>query len=100
MLTKKKSGYSDIVLKGTIGYNNQTKWPAIAMERARSDKPTTPVLCEVWGYEHECGSMYRSEFTPTDDFAAWRLEIDVLGFDYNERYFKGKLLNSMGETLI
>jgi hypothetical protein len=84
-------GYSNRILKGTIGYNPMG-WASIAMERARSDKPNTPVLCEVWGMEHECGSMYYEEFSPTKDVEAWENHIKAAGFDPKDRYFKGKLI--------
>ena len=83
--------YSNRLLKGIIGYNPMG-WASIVMERAKSDKPETPVLCEVWGYEHECGSMYYHEFTPTDDIENWKKAIKAYGGDPEDRYFKGELL--------
>jgi len=97
-LTKKKSAYSDKLLKGTIGYNH-FGWASLVMERAKSDNPLTPVLCEVWGFEHECGSMYHKEFTPTDDFEAWKLAVAREGGTIDDRYFKGSLINSKGEVV-
>ncbi|MFA5298600.1 MAG: hypothetical protein WC389_10395 [Lutibacter sp.] len=83
--------YSNIILKGTIGYNPMG-WACIAIERAKSDKPMTPIMCEVWGYEHECGSMYRNEFTPTNDLENWKAAVKAYGGDPDQRYFKGKLI--------
>ena len=84
-------GYSNKILKGTIGYN-PAGWPSIAMERARSDKPGTPVLCEVWGFEHECGSMYIEEFSPTSDIELWKQNVNQMGGNADDRYFKGELI--------
>ena len=45
--------YSNTFLKGRVGFTGS--WPIIVLERARSDKPLTPVMCEVFGWEHESG---------------------------------------------
>ena len=83
--------YSDKFLKGRIGYNS-IGWPLVLMERAKSDKPNTPVLCEVWGFEHECGSIYAHEIILTEDLEGWRLAVKGMQGDPDERYFKGELL--------
>ena len=85
------SGYSDTYLKGRIGYNT-VGWPLIVTERARSDKPLTPVPCEVWGLEHEMGSVYLNEITLTDDLHTWERRVQHFSGDPAKRYFKGKLL--------
>jgi len=97
-LTKRKSSYSDVVLKGTIGFNH-FGWAAIAMERAKSDKPDTPVLCEVFGFEQEMGSMYRKEFRPTNNYEEWKSVVEREGHTVEGRYFKGALLNARGEVV-
>lgn len=83
--------YSNRLLKGTIGYNHYG-WPALIMERAKSDNPDTAVLCEVWGDFHECGSMYYHEFTPTSDFETWMKKVEETGEKVEDRYFKGELV--------
>lgn len=85
------SGYSDTYLKGRIGFN-ALGWPLILTERSRSDKPMTPVSVEVWGLEHEIGSVYLNEISLTDDEKIWREAIRVRGGDPDQRYFKGELL--------
>ena len=62
--------YSNVLVKGKRGYNS-FGWPVIVMERAKSDKPMTPVLCEVYGLEHECGSVYAGELSLTNDVLTW-----------------------------
>ena len=62
--------YSDRLTKGRIGYTGS--WPLIIIERAKSDKPLTPVLCEVFGYEQESGSVYAKDITLADDLVAWQ----------------------------
>uniref|UniRef100_A0A6M3LYR0 Uncharacterized protein n=1 Tax=viral metagenome TaxID=1070528 RepID=A0A6M3LYR0_9ZZZZ len=83
--------YSNRLLKGVIGFNPMG-WASIVMERAKSDKPSTPVLCEVWGMAHECGSMYYEEFTPTKDIEAWKNAVIASGGNPDDRYFKGDLI--------
>ena len=83
--------YSNRLLKGVIGYNPMG-WAAVVMERAKSDKPNTPVMCEVWGFEHECGSMYYSEFTPAKNIEDWKSRVRQEGGDPDDRVFKGGLL--------
>lgn len=83
--------YSNIMLKGRIGYNT-IGWPLIVMERAKSDNPQTPVLCEVWGYEHECGSVYYNEIVLADDLNAWKEAVIRFNGNPDKHYFKGKLV--------
>jgi len=83
--------YSNIMLKGRIGYNS-IGWPLIVMERAKSDNPQTPVLCEVWGYEHECGSVYAGEICLTNDKHRWDNDVRKMNGNPDNHYFKGKLV--------
>lgn len=85
--------YSNRLLKGVVGYN-EAGWPSIVMERAKSDKPSTPVLCEVYGLYHECGSMYYNEFKPAMDMDKWvqAVESNESGDKLKDRYFKGELI--------
>lgn len=86
-----KMAYSNVMLKGRVGWCRGTNWPLIVMERAKSDKPETPVLCEVWGFEHECGSCYYKDIVLAESLAAW--EESMKAADNGEkRYFKGELL--------
>ena len=83
--------YSNVLVKGRIGYN-QYSWPLIIMERAKSDKPNTPVLCEVFGIAHECGSIYANEIELASDIEPWEGIVKEMGFDPTKRYFKGILV--------
>jgi hypothetical protein len=82
--------YSNKFVKGAIGFTSS--WPLIVIERARSDSPLTPVLCEVFGFEHESGSVYAKDVRLTTDIEAWNAAVKDQGFDASQRYFKGKLI--------
>ena len=60
----------DQFVEGAIGFTSGS-WPLIVIERARSDAPLTPVLCEVFGFEHESGHVDLKDITLTTDLAAW-----------------------------
>jgi len=83
--------YSNVLVKGKRGYNTYG-WPLIIMERAKSDKPGTPVCCEVYGLEHECGSVYVEEVSITNDVLTWEQAVKDFGHNPAQRYFKGALL--------
>lgn len=85
--------YSNKLLKGRIGYNN-CGWPLIIMERAKSDNPQTPVLCEVWGYAHECGSIYAGEISLETDENLWADAVRAMNGNPADHYFKGKLITA------
>ena len=81
--------YSNTFLKGRVGFTGN--WPVIVLERAKSDKPFTPVLCEVFGFEHESGSCYLQDISllPLD---MWLDTFKAQGHNVEEIYFKGKLI--------
>jgi hypothetical protein len=81
--------YSNTFLKGRVGFTGD--WPVVVMERAKSDKPLTPVLCEVFGYEHEMGSVYLRDIKLWE-YAKWLEEFNARGYSHNEVRFKGKLI--------
>ena len=83
--------YSNVMLKGRIGYNNYG-WPLIVMERAKSDNPLTAVLCEVFGLYHECGSVYYRDISLTDNQDEWNAKVREMGHDPFTYYFQGKLV--------
>lgn len=45
-------------------------WPAVVLENARSDKPLTPVLSAVFGWEVDYGSVYLRDIQPVSEFVA------------------------------
>jgi hypothetical protein len=81
--------YSNIFLKGRVGFTGS--WPVVVMERAKSDKPLTPVLCEVFGFEHEMGSVYLKDISlvPLD---RWLQLFQNDGHSISDIRFKGQLI--------
>ena len=86
--------WSNKFVKGAIGFT--AHWPLIVIERAKSDAPLTPVLSEVFGFEHESGSVYAKDIILTTQRGSWEAQIKAQGFDVNQRYFKGPLVVSPG----
>lgn len=80
--------YSNRFVKGRVGYSGT--WPLVVVERARSDKPLTPVLCEVWGFEHESGSVYLKDIRLAGSLESWKADRSGQP-DGNSIYFKGEL---------
>jgi len=89
--------YSDIMLKGRIGYQKGWGFPLIVMERAKSDNPMSAVLCEVFGLCHECGSVYYKDIMLTDNLQNWTNAVETFpnqsgeSYSVESRYFKGEL---------
>jgi len=79
--------------KGTIVYNI-IGWPAIVAEATRRKHNTAiePVFCEVWGWHHEMGSVYRKELIPALSMDQWKNDVRKMGGDPEDRYFKGDLI--------
>lgn len=81
--------YSNTFLKGRVGFTGN--WPVVVMERAKSDKPLTPVLCEVFGFEHEMGSCYLKDISLVP-LERWIQLFQDDGHTLDEIRFKGKLI--------
>ena len=79
--------YSNKYLKGSIGMVGS--WPVIVIERAKSDNPNTPVLCEVFGIEQESGSCYLKDIGLITSKLIADSWIEALGD--RRPYFKGQL---------
>lgn len=79
--------------KGTIVYNI-IGWPAIVAEatRRKHNTATEPVFCEVWGWHHEMGSVYRKELIPALSMDQWKNDVRKMNGDPEDRYFKGDLI--------
>ena len=79
--------------KGTIVYNI-IGWPAIVAEATRRKHNTAmePVFCEVWGWHHEMGSVYRKELIPALSMDQWKNDVRKMNGDPEDRYFKGDLI--------
>ncbi len=41
-------------------------WPAVILEANRSETPNTAVLCAVFGWEVDYGSVYLKDITPSE----------------------------------
>ena len=86
-----RQGLSKRYIKGRVGFMRGTGWPVVILERARSEEPMTPVLCEVWGDEHESGSVYLKDIHIEGEYTAdeWKAELVAMG--HTSMYFKGRL---------
>lgn len=70
---------------------NKAGWPGIVMESTRGNDPEIIPMVEIWGFEHECGSIYTNEVVcrlTLDEFENLREQNGYNG----EQYFKGKLI--------
>lgn len=78
--------------KGTLVWHGA--WPAIVMQSSRRKHKTAlePIMCEVWGFAHECGSCYRQDLHPAHDRREWEDAVRFHGGDPEDRYFKGELI--------
>lgn len=65
-------------------YFRNGPWPARLMQSPRSGTP----LMEVWGFEHECGSVYAKDLVPISEETAHQMIRDQ-GFDPSKQYYKG-----------
>jgi len=81
------------LLKGQAAYNLMG-WPCIVMQsgRRKHNADSEPILCEVWGLFHECGSVFRGELSVATDEAAWEQAVRQYNGDPDDRYFKGAVL--------
>lgn len=79
--------------KGQAAYN-LAGWPCIVIQasRRKHNADSEPILCEVWGPFHECGSVYRGELSVATDEAAWKQAVRQYNGDPGDRYFKGVIL--------
>ena len=72
---------------------NIAGWPGIVMEATRGNDPTIIPMTEIFGFEHECGSIYTNEImkrVPTvKEFNMWRSKV---GMENEPIYFKGELI--------
>lgn len=64
------------LVKGELVYSVSMgeRWPAIVLEASRRSVHNVgdePILCEVFGWEHESGSVWRRELIPANDVLTW-----------------------------
>lgn len=74
------------MLVNTIG------WPCIVMEATRGNDPTIINMVEVFGVEHECGSIYTNEIASRINKVEFEEMIAAQGYEIGKYYFKGTLL--------
>jgi len=96
-MTTKLKNPKNIYKKGEM-ILNVAHWPAIVMEGTRGNDPEIINMVEVYGFAHECGSIYTNEVIARltkEDFVAWK---KVNGYDEKEpQYFKGELIDKQAE---
>lgn len=72
---------------------NTIGWPAIVMEATRGNDPQIIPMVEVFGFEHECGSIYTNEVAERilswEEFDIWRTKV---GMQNEKLIFKGQLI--------
>ena len=90
----------NIYKKGELIVNN-VGWAGIVMEGTRGNDPTIINMVEMFGHEHECGSIYTDgRIDPDGVFVQGRIGkaeferiITARGYKVNDYYFKGELLD-------
>lgn len=71
---------------------NVAGWPAIVMEATRGNDPTIIPMVEVFGFEHECGSIYTNEVVQRLNKVEFETYLKMTGMIAEKLYFKGKLI--------
>lgn len=90
-------------MKKPVNKNNQYKkgemlinlagWSCIVMEATRGNNPTIIPMVEVYGLEHECGSIYTNEIRERVGKNLFEHYKALNGFKPDEsQYFKGELV--------
>lgn len=74
--------------KGEL-FLNKMGWAGIVMEATRGNNPTIIPMTEIFGFEHECGSIYTNEIERRISIAEFRSIAGGKG----DIYFKGKILD-------
>jgi hypothetical protein len=82
-MAKRVTGTSRGLAKGDYCMTS-SGWPC----RIMSDVRTFAPCCEVWGFEHECGSVYAADLTKISEDTAKRA-ITAAGWNPDRQYYKG-----------
>jgi hypothetical protein len=76
---------------------NAVGWPGIVIEGTRGNDPEIINIVEMFGYEHESGSIYTNEVIARltkEQFESYKKK---MGYDSDEKqYFKGELIEPIG----
>ena len=77
------------------GMEDQPYWPGIVMEAERTkkyDEYNIINVGEIFGFEHECGSLYANEVIAVLTVQEFNMWVEKQGFKNDKIYFKGKLI--------
>lgn len=72
---------------------NTIGWAGIVMEATRGNNPTIIPMVEVFGFEHECGSIYTHEIARRINKNEFENFVIASGNKVGDYYFKGELLD-------
>lgn len=91
-------------MKTPINKNNQYKkgemlvntigWACIVMEATRGNDPQIVPMVEVFGFEHECGSIYTNEIARRINREEFESLKKASGHENEELIFKGELITT------
>lgn len=71
---------------------NTAGWPGIVIEATRGNNPSI-VIVEMYGIEHESGSIYTNEIVKRLNRAEFETYKANLGHAQAEKYYKGDLVD-------
>ena len=74
---------------------NMFGWPGIVIEATRGNDPAIINCVEVFGFEHESGSMYTNEVVRRIDKIEFEKLKKETGHENESIYFKGQLIESV-----
>lgn len=80
------------MLVNTIG------WPCIVLEATHGNDPQIINMVEVFGFEHECGSIYTNEIARRLNKDEFEKMVVTQGHEVNKYYFKGTLLEQSKQS--
>lgn len=72
--------------KGQVGYNRGFGWPLIVTTAYYGKNPNGAVSVEVFGFEHECGSIYAKDIIKAESVESWKSQVN------ETPYYKGELV--------
>jgi len=71
---------------------NTIGWAGIVVEGTRGNDPMIVNMVEVFGFEHESGSMYTNEVARRIGRSEFEMLVKAQGHAIGDYYFKGELL--------
>ena len=76
---------------------NKLGWVGIVIENTRGNDPNI-VMVEMYGFEHESGSIYTSEIAGRITKTQFEWGKKAMGYERQSSYFKGELIEVFGNT--